>query len=214
MNNYEATLRAFEEFLVTKSNHNTVAKMQDCSSSTGFLCEVLTSNESYFLKIRVDKNIEFAIVEAFPGITALPPYRAMTAQYCQGKTDEKKVAYLCASSDNGRLFCHIEASFKEAPLTGETLEDMEQIVISFLHDYREELEYVTHGLLFPKGEDDRERRLKDLLSGLEDGKDGAAKEDDDFDGDPSGRAGFPFGGLAKFLAGCAGDEDDCDKAGS
>ncbi len=206
MNNYEATLRSFEEYLVTKSNHNTVAKILDCSSSAGFFCEVLTSDESYFMKIRVDKNVEFAIVEAFPGINALWPYHAMTAQFCQGKTDEKKVAYLCTSSDNGRVFCHIEASFKDAPLSGDTLKEMEEIVIGFLHDYRVELEYVTHGLFPPKREDDKERRIKEMLSELQDGKDDDGGEDD---GSSSGTPGFPFGGLAKFLAGCAvGDGDD------
>ena len=209
MNNYEATLAAFEEYLMTKSHHNTVAKILDCSSSAGFLCEVLTSNESYFLKIRVDKNIEFAIVEAYPGITVLAPYQAMTAQYCQGKSDEKKVSYLCASPDNGRLFCHIEASFKDAPLTGESLKDMEQIIISFLHDYREELEYVTHGLFPPKREeDDKERRIKELLEGLSDSKEEGTAGDDDFDADTSGESGFPFGGLARFLAGRSCDSEE------
>lgn len=146
-NNYEVTMTNFEEHLTEKSGHNTIARNLSGSSSNGFLTEILTGNNRFFLKIRVDEKVECAIMEAYPQIRVPEPYRAMTASFCMQKNAEKKVGNLVLDPDQGDIHCHVEASFHDAPLTGETLEEMEHIAITFLMSCQEELECLSHGML-------------------------------------------------------------------
>jgi len=147
MNNYTTTMRNIEEYLIRTSNHNTTAKNLEGSSSDGFICEIMTKQNSYFMKVRVDKNLEYVTVDVYPGINVMPQFRAMAAQYCMEKSDEKKIGTICISSRHGDIYSHVESSIKDAPLSGETLEEMENIAITCVHTCQEDLEFISHGLI-------------------------------------------------------------------
>lgn len=69
---------------------------------------------------------------------------------------------LPTGSRHGDVYCHTETSFKEAPLSGEQLEEMERIAISFLHSCQDELELIANRVLPSNKEEDH--GLSALLS--------------------------------------------------
>ena len=209
MMNYVLTMNNIEEHLIHKSNHNTTAKNLEGSSSTGFLSEILTGEESYFSKIRVDRALEFVTMDVYPGINVLTPYRAMAAQYCMEKNSEKKVGSLCVSARHGDVYCHVETSIKDAPLSGETLEEMERIAISLLHSCQDELELIAHGVLPSNKEEGH--GLSALLSKMRkmhEKKDGGDRDDEAM---PSGLANL-FEDLPDFISSTLSDDDESDSS--
>lgn len=145
MDNCAQTLKNFEEQL-TVSNHNMAARTISCSGPQGFICEICTETSSYFMKILIDPDIEFAIIEAYLGIKVQPSFFTIAAQYVLQINDEKKVGSLHIS-DHGDVYCHVEAPFVSAPLTGKDLERMTQIAISFLEEHRHGLGHICQGIL-------------------------------------------------------------------
>ena len=218
--NYDVTMTNFEEHLNEKSGHNTIARNLSGSSSNGFMSEVLTGRNRYFLKIRVDEKIDCVIMEAYPGIRVPEPYRAMTASFCMQKNAEKKVGNLVLDPDQGDIHCHVEASFHDAPLTGETLEKMEHIVITFLMSCQEDLERVSHGMMPTsdnKGNDIR-NLMKKMMGNSHSGSNSglpifpdflhASSDDDDADLPDFIHADDKENGMsfADFLRASSGDE--------
>ena len=159
---YNMTMTNFEEYLMN-SGHNTTARNLDGSSSAGFLSEILTNNKRYFLKICVDEKLECAIAEVYPGIHVSAPYRAMTSQLCMKKNANRKAGVLVVDPERGDIFSHVECFFKEAPLTGETLEKMVDTALSALVLCQNELECISHGMPYPQKD---EEELDALLSSL------------------------------------------------
>lgn len=147
MNYFNETMANIEEYLALRSNHNTVSRNLPGSSANGFLCEILTEDRSYFMKLRVDDKIDYVILEMYPGITVQPPYIPMTAQYCMEKTDEKKVGGYRIAYNHGDIYFHIEASIKDAPVSGDTIEQMECIAIASLRTCENDLDLISHGLM-------------------------------------------------------------------
>ena len=138
MSNYEITLKNFEEY-VTTGDYNTVAKTLDTPQAQGFLCELLTEYASFFLKIRLDGALGFAMVDVYPGITIPPWDYPAAAQYIAEKNAEKKVGSLQICPQHGDLYYHVESSFLSSPLTGIDLMAMEDIAVSSLLSCREDL---------------------------------------------------------------------------
>ena len=147
MSYFNETIANIEEYLTLRSNHNTASMMLPGSSSSGFLCEILTEGRRYFMKLRVDDKIDYVILEMYLGITVQPPYIPITAQYCMEKTDEKKVGSYRIAYNHGDVYFHIEASMKDAPVSGETIEYMEHIAIASLRACENDLELISHGLM-------------------------------------------------------------------
>ena len=160
---FDTTITNIEEYLLNNA-HNTSARNLSSSSSEGFLCEVVTKNKRFFEKIRVDEKIECVIMEIYPGINVPAPYRAMTSMYCMEKNSEKKIGNLVLDPEQGDIHCHVEASFKDGPLSGETVDEMERIAIMFLMSCTKELEEISHGMLPTK--DSGESELSELFEGL------------------------------------------------
>ena len=145
MDNNEQTLKNFEDHLIV-SDHNMAARTISYSGPQGFLCEICTETSSYFTKILIDPDIEFAIIEAYLGIRVQPAFFTVAAQYVLSINEEKKVGSLHIS-DYGDIYCHVEASFVSSPLTERDLDRMTQIAISFIEDCKCELEHVCQGIL-------------------------------------------------------------------
>lgn len=146
MSNFETTRKNFEEYLAS-AGYNTVAKTLDGSENQGFLCELLTERASFFMKIRLDEALGFALVDVYPGITIPAPYLPRASQYAMERNAEKKAGTLQLCPIRGDLFCHVEAMFFSAPLTGADLEIMETIAVEFLLSCLEDLLRISQGLL-------------------------------------------------------------------
>lgn len=170
---FEKTMENFREYL-KKSGHNIVAENIK-GSATGFICESLTSDKRFILKIRVDENLEYAVLEAYPGISIPKPYRTMAMEYCMRKTDERKVSYLAVDYDQGDVYAHTEAPFRDGALSGETLHEMERMVFSVLMSCYDDLQQIARGVLLDN--EDKDESKLDLLSRLY--KDMAADDEDD-----------------------------------
>lgn len=146
MSNYETTLKNFEAYLAS-AGYNTVAKTLDGSATQGFLCELLTKRASFFMKIRLDETLGFALVDVYPGITIPAPYLPRAAQYAMEQNAPKKAGALRLCPIRGDLFCHVEAMFFSSPLTGADLEIMESIAVEFLLSCLEDLLCISQGHL-------------------------------------------------------------------
>lgn len=164
MNYFNETMVNIEEYLTLHSNHNTISRNLPGSSSSGFLCEILTEGRSYFMKLRVDDKIDYVILEMYPGITVQPPYIPMAAQYCMEKTDDKKVGSYRIAYNRGDVYFHIEASMKDAPVSGETIEHMEHIAIASLRVCENDLEFISHGLMPAPAKEEKPNKSGDLKS--------------------------------------------------
>lgn len=177
--NFERTMENFREYL-KNSTHNIVAE-NIRGSVAGFICESLTSDKRFIVKIKVDKDLEYVVLETYPCISIPKPYRTMAMEYCMKKTDKRKVSYLAVDYDQGDVYAHTEAPFKDGALSGETLKEMERITFSALMSCYDDLQQIARGVLLDN-EDEDESKL-DLLSRLykdmvADGEDDDSEDDD------------------------------------
>lgn len=163
---YQTTIDNISAYLMHKSRHNTAARIMDGSSSIGFVSEILTRDRRIWLKIRVDDKINFVMIEAFPGISVAQPYRGAAAMFCMHENDSSKVGNLVIDPDTGDIYCHVESSIKDAPLSGETIEKLEGIAVSSLLGCIEDLERVAHGQVVPSTKG-RVPALRSMLEDLE-----------------------------------------------
>lgn len=145
MSNYLETIENVRNYLET-AGHNTVAENLECSSSTGFLIESLFSDQRVVLKVRIDSNIDTIIVEGYPMITISTHDLDAACQHLMSKTSQYKVGYI-GIDDNRNVYSHVESSFKDAPISEETYEDLEHIAISILINNFEENQKLTKDVL-------------------------------------------------------------------
>lgn len=190
---FEKTMENFREYL-KNSGHNIVAENIK-GSATGFICESLTSDKRFILKIRVDENLAYAVLEAYPCISIPKPYRTMAMEYCMRKTDERKVAYLAVDCDQEDIYAHTEAPFRDGALSGETLHEMERIVFSLLMSCYDDLQQIARGVLLDN--EDKDKSKLDLLSRLY--KDIVADDEYDEDDDISQDSDIDIADILKQL---------------
>lgn len=167
MTNYLETIENVRNYLGT-AGHNTVAENLECSSSTGFLIESLFSDQRIILKVRIDSNIDTIIVEGYPMITIPTHDLGVACQYLMSKTSQYKVGYI-GIDDNRNVYSHVESSFKDAPISEETFEDLEHIAISILVNNFEEIQKLTKDVLSCLTGEDNELDLESLID-LDDDK--------------------------------------------
>ncbi|MBE5798617.1 MAG: hypothetical protein E7321_01525 [Clostridiales bacterium] len=141
------TVENIEEYLIHNSGYNTASKNLSCCNYEGYLCEILTEDHSYFMKIIIDENINHVILQVYPGIRVKPQHYAKAVQYCMKVTDKLKVGNLRIKNKRGDVYYHISAPIVDAPVTAKQLESMEEIAIFTLLSHEEELERIANGLL-------------------------------------------------------------------
>lgn len=195
--NAEKTMDNFREYL-KGSGHNIVAENVDCSSTSGFICESITKSNRFILKIRVDEKIQFAVLEAYAGISVPKPYRTMAAEYCNKQNDRHKVSYFCVS-EQGDVYSHMESSFIDGPLSGKALEELEHIALASLVSCYDDFQQIARGVLLDKENDDK--NPLDLLSRLR-SEMGVDDEDDELD------SLIPNSDIAEMLKQLRGEEED------
>lgn len=204
---YIETLNNIREAL-SNGNNNVVAEMLECSSCRGFLVEMNSKDRQYYMKIRVDADVEFVMMEIHPNITIGEPYKRMFNQFAMMKSREKKVGNIRIGAGNTAEI-YMETSFTNGPVTVEAYDRMEHIAMQFTIGVEDQLDMVAHGIMPEKDEKSKDEEIKEALEHFLRGK--SDEEDDDSEETQSG-GDAPFGDFLSFLATHASmepdDEDD------
>lgn len=136
MNNCQAFIRGNDKVKAGFEN-------LEGSNCSGF---EYTLQDGINVKIRVDKNIRFVIVETYPGIMVRGVHQSMVAEYCQRVTAVPGVGYL-ALDQHGSIYHHIEISFRDNPITVRVLQKMEDAALKTLNKHVRVLERLAYGRL-------------------------------------------------------------------
>lgn len=207
---YIETLNNIREAL-SNGHNNVVAEILECSSCRGFVVEMNSSDRQYYMKIRVDADVEFVMMEIHPNITIGEPYKRMFNQFAMMKSREKKVGNIRIGAGNTAEI-YMETSFTNGPVTVEAYDRMERIAMQFTIGVEEQLDMVAHGIMPEKDEKSKDEEIKEVLEHFLKGK--SDDEEDDSEESQSGETA-PFGDFLSFLAAHASmdsEEDDEEEA--
>lgn len=139
MNCYAAaTMENIHRFLLSK---NCPAARKEAGTSEGWVYQL----PECFVNIRVDKDIEYLIFEAYPGITMLSPYFPLVAHYCQ--SCHLALGSWQASLDHGDVYFHMETAMVESAVTEDTLQVMETVALQAIQRDATALEALAHGII-------------------------------------------------------------------
>lgn len=158
-NYYEETFKNVEECL-KETNYNIVAK-NISGSFNGFFCERLSNNCKFYIKIRIDENINFLITEIYPAISVPKPFRAAAAEFCAKVSNMHKVGNMCIDPDYGNFYWKIETSFEYGAVPSDTIEQILGLSTVAVIRFYPEMENIARGIL-PKSEN--EEHDSDLIS--------------------------------------------------
>lgn len=203
--NYEQTMENFREYL-KNSHHNIVAENFDGFSAGGFLCESLTSDKRFILKISINEKLEYVILQMYADITIPKPYRTMAMEYCMKETDLRKLSYIAIDNEQGAVYSHVETSFKDSALSGDTLKDMEKLAFHIILACYDDLQQIARGVLLDN--EDKDKSNLNLLSCLYKDMMGDNVDDED-DNDDSTHA--PSIDIAEMLRQLEGNGDDSNE---
>lgn len=186
--------------------HNAVGVLLDCSSCKGFLVEINSNDRQYYLKIRVDADVEAVIFELHPSITVDEPYKRMFSQWAMQENGERKVCNIRIGSGNSAEI-HLETGFTNAPLTVEAYKHLEQIIMQYVFQVEDDMDLVAHGIMPAKRKDEKIEELKKFMERLHHEVDNLGDtdvepdtEDDDQDEDEDDdMENFVMNGLMEML---------------
>lgn len=144
MNNFFETMNNCREYIRSNENVKEGYENLDGSNCSGF---EYTLQNSMAVKLRVDKKIDYVIMEVYPGITVRGVHQSMAAEYCQRASEYPGVGYLAVDVDQGNVYCHCESSFRDNPVTSKLLKMMEDAAITMLDKHVPILECLAYGRL-------------------------------------------------------------------
>ena len=102
------------------------------SLSTGFLCRLTADGREFHLKLRLEEKLGLALCQLYLPITIPPQRREQAALFCMECTARVKAGAVLLDPETGAVFAHAEASFRDGPLSQDTLAYLEQILLSLL----------------------------------------------------------------------------------
>ena len=94
---------------------------------------------------RVDKELGFLLLSAYPGILVRTSYVPMVADYCQRITPE--VGVVCVESNLCEVYYRTEVAFEHAPVSRATLELLERTAFAALTPHISALRSLSAGVL-------------------------------------------------------------------
>lgn len=154
VNNYFETMNNCREHIRSNPNVKEGYENLDGSNCSGF---EYTLQNSVAVKLRVDKKIDYVIMEVYPGITVRGAHQSMVAEYCQRVSECPGVGYLAVDVDKGNVYFHSESSFRDNPVTSKLLKMMEDAAIAMLDKHAPIIDCLAYGRLpdgpFPLMED-------------------------------------------------------------
>lgn len=144
MNNYFETMNNCRDYIRNNPNVKEGYENLDGSNCSGF---EYTLHNSMAVKLRVDKKIDFAIMEVYPGITVRGVHQSMVAEYCQRVSECPGAGYLAVDVDQGNVYFHCETSFRDNPVTSKLLKMMEDAAIALLDKHIPIIDCLAYGRL-------------------------------------------------------------------
>ena len=144
MNNYFETMNNCRDYIRNNPNVKEGYENMDGSNCSGF---EYTLQNSMAVKLRVDKKIDYVIMEVYPGITVRGTHQSMVAEYCQRVSECPGVGYLAVDVDQGNVYLHCESSFRDNPVTSKLLKMMEDTAVATLDKHAPIIECLAYGRL-------------------------------------------------------------------
>ena len=108
----------------------TADSFEKLDEEPGFLYRKTDGRTSLVFCARVDKELGFLLLSAYPGILVRTSYVPMVADYCQRITPE--VGVVCVESNLCEVYYRTEVAFEHAPVSRATLELLERTAFAAL----------------------------------------------------------------------------------
>lgn len=144
MNNFFETMNNCRDYIRNNPNVKEGYENLDGSNCSGF---EYTLQNSMAVKLRVDKKIDYVIMEVYPGITVRGIHQSMVAEYCQRASECPGVGYLAVDVDQGNVYLHCESSFRDNPVASKLLKMMEETAVAMLDKHVPIIECLAYGRL-------------------------------------------------------------------
>lgn len=125
-----------------KDLHSFVCQL--CEAENGFLCQIRLDTRTYFEKIVVNEQAQLICMEIYPGIHCEDLQRAHMTNFINDINE----AQLCGAvrlRKNGDVYYQITQAIMDSPVSVDSVEWMEFILLQMTYDYEVELELVAHG---------------------------------------------------------------------
>lgn len=132
------------EMLKTYLNE-TADSFEKLDEEPGFLYRKTDGRTSLVFCARVDKELGFLLLSAYPGILVRTSYVPMVADYCQRITPE--VGVVCVESNLCEVYYRTEVAFEHAPVSRATLELLERTAFAALTPHISALRSLSAGVL-------------------------------------------------------------------
>lgn len=123
----------------------TADSFEKLDEEPGFLYRKTDGHTSLVFCARVDKELGFLLLSAYPGILVRTSYVPMVADYCQRITPE--VGVVCVESNLCEVYYRTEVAFEHAPVSRATLELLERIAFAALTPHISALRSLSAGVL-------------------------------------------------------------------
>lgn len=123
----------------------TADSFEKLDGEPGFLYRKTDGRTSLVFCARVDAELGFLLLNAYPGIFARDVYVPLVADYCQRITPE--VGVVCVEPELCEIYYRTEAAFEHAPVSRATLELLERTAFAALTPYLAALRSLGAGVL-------------------------------------------------------------------
>lgn len=121
----------------------TADSFEKLDEEPGFLYRKTDGRTSLVFCARVDKELGFLLLSAYPGILVRTSYVPMVADYCQRITPE--VGVVCVESNLCEVYYRTEVAFEHAPVSRATLELLERTAFAALTPHISALRSLSAG---------------------------------------------------------------------
>jgi len=219
--NEQAARESIHCYFEELSGHNSVSYDED---NCRWMCEILTGNNAYnlradyvgnMMRIRIGYGVKSASVDN--------AYRRMTSTYLTKESASRKVGTLILDEEN-RVCAQTYVSLCEGPVSKDTMDHLEGILVSTLSSLETSIAQITHGIIPMNHEKDSDKRsrFKSMLDsmmghngdggprpgGLLGSLFGSHSDDDDDDDDDDDEDNIPDSFLEELFSSHSDDDDD------
>ena len=141
----DESIRNIQLYLMaTKACHNTVAEIVPDTHVRGFVAEILTKNNQVWLKILVNARSRTVTLEAYPCISIIDAIHYKKRMDAENSNPKETDTSLDPSSN---FYIRLETGIKDAPVTFETIAQMENIILNLMLKYDKDLEQMVRDVL-------------------------------------------------------------------
>ena len=184
----ERNAESIREHLIKHSRHNAVSESVD---EMGYPCwanEIYMGDDHYMLEISISPD-GFATFKMMYGVGAAvqKACRPRAAAFLMKESSDRKVGYLYVGDDEEPMGCMTTTCLLDGPISTDTFEHIEAMLIKSLLAIREEFELIAHGMTpaetAEKADEPNPAELFRAMRALERMRAKGSDDDDDDDDD-------------------------------